>query len=180
MLSASYPDTIIKDLEPYKDIVFVLDAKYKKIDTLPNEYDIFKQIRYAIYIENKLKKETNRKYHIINAFILPKDLPKDIIRVENYYAKSEDLENKIYVVYMDTKSIILDSKNTMKRALELLAKIDGLIQMIENKEKKGSLSEKLEEYIKKATKDSVWGDEIIDKLMEFIETAYPSLRSVCQ
>ena len=86
-IQPSKPDTIIKDnnnLKEFKDIVFLLDAKYKhtgnNFEGFPNEYEIFKQIRYKIYLEKKLR--DNKDYRkIINAFILPKPL-EEIVKVE--------------------------------------------------------------------------------------------------
>lgn len=172
----SYPDTIIRDEDSYKQIAFILDAKYKKIGSLPNEYDIFKQIRYAKYIDNKLKEETGKQYKIINAFIMPQDLPNDIIKIENYYARSEDLEERIFVVYVDMKSMILANKNTVKKLLELLVRTDEMIQMIEKNEMdKKEIAKSLKKYRTEATTESVWGSQMADKLEDFIKRAYPSL-----
>lgn len=130
------PDTIIKNMEGYEDKVFVLDAKYYREGHLPGEYDIFKQTRYGEYARNILDYKEEKDKRIINAFILPKNLEKEnkIIELKKYYARCENAQDiyaneekrklkdyeRIYVMYVNTKSLILDTKNTMKKVLELL------------------------------------------------------------
>lgn len=116
IIQPSQPDTImIDDKNKY---VFIFDAKYYKEDNLPNEYDIFKQIRYGEYVRNELKIKFNKNYKIINAFILPKSLEENF-EIMNYYATSiKDREadydyEKIYVIYVDTKSLIDNPKKVI-------------------------------------------------------------------
>ena len=125
----SYPDTII-DLDEYKEI-FLLDAKYHGVSdengimrNYPNEYEIFKQHRYKDYLKKHLNND--RKNSIIkNAFVIPKELKDCKAKMEDFYAISEDLkdllEERIYVIYVDTKSLITDTKNTMKEVTNILA-----------------------------------------------------------
>lgn len=112
-------DTIIldnKELPEYKDIVYVMDAKYRS--GYFNEYDIFKQIRYKKYCESILDK----KYKDIkNIFVLPKNLIKEkkIVEIEKFYATSVDcLDEKIIIAYVDTKSLLFETKKTIKCLLE--------------------------------------------------------------
>ena len=108
----SQPDTIY--IDDRSKTIFVLDAKYYAHD-LPNEYDVFKQTRYADFIrkinENDIKKQKYKDYRIINAFVLPKKVD-NIVEVQDYFAYSLDgrkkisKENIIYVVYVDTKEMI--------------------------------------------------------------------------
>lgn len=118
----SLPDTIIIDndeLPQFKNDVFILDAKYK--GSLPNEYDIFKQIRYKKYLQNVLNRENIKYKNIENVFILPNDLQEtnDNVKIEKYYATCKDYidTERIFVVYVDTKSLIFDTKNIMKEVL---------------------------------------------------------------
>ena len=101
----SRPDTIIEQ----DDVLFLLDAKYKKIGNLPNEYDIFKQIRYEEWLAKKKKSKK-----IINAFLLPNHLESGRVKIEKFYATSVDKEDKkIYVVYVDMKNLIVEPEKTM-------------------------------------------------------------------
>ncbi len=124
---SSIIDTIVKDFDPYLEYVFVLDAKYYAKGALPGEYDIFKQTRYGEYVKRKLEKDGEHK-KIINAFVLPANLGDRKVEVAPFYAKCdreqianimEDYE-KIFVVYVDTRNLIKDTKTTMKKVLETL------------------------------------------------------------
>ena len=115
----SQPDTIIlnnQNLPKLKNTAFILDSKYR--GDLPNEYDIFKQIRYKQYFKTKISKKYNKIY---NVFVLPKNLQIEnkIINIEKYYATSEDYEKKekIYIAYVDTKELITNPQETMKKLL---------------------------------------------------------------
>lgn len=121
------PDTIIK--EDNSEYVYLLDAKYYKIGNLPREYDIFKQVRYGEYLYECLEKE-NAKRIIINAFILPyKSENLEKVKVEDFYAKLKNIKDdekakktyeKIYVVYVDTRSFIENPRKVSRNIIEKL------------------------------------------------------------
>ena len=125
----SYPDTIIDLPDKYKEI-FLLDAKYHGVSNengilknYPNEYEIFKQHRYKDYLKKELDKD--RKECVIkNAFIIPKELTDSKAKMEKFYAISKDLEylidERIFIIYVDTKSLITDTKNTMQEVIDIL------------------------------------------------------------
>ncbi len=126
-VKSSIIDTIVKDFDPYIEYVFVLDAKYYAKGALPGEYDIFKQTRYGEYVKRTLEKDGEHK-KIINAFVLPANLEGNKVKIASFYAKCdreqkanivEDYE-KIFVVYVDTRTLIKDTKTTMKEVLEAL------------------------------------------------------------
>lgn len=127
----SYPDTIIDLPQEYNEI-FLLDAKYHGVNNengllknYPNEYEIFKQHRYKNYLQKQLKNE--RKNCVIkNAFVIPKQLQNSKAKMEDFYAISSDLEEegideRIYIIYVDTKSLIIDTKGTMKKVMDILS-----------------------------------------------------------
>lgn len=123
-VNSQIPDTIIKNYKNYEEYVFVLDAKYYRIKTFPNEYDIFKQIRYGQYAQNKVQKE-NPNLKVINAFILPNNLGQKIVEIQEFYARLEENKNeKIYVVYVDTKGLIHNTKEVMGKVIEELVKLN--------------------------------------------------------
>ena len=124
-VNPSIPDTIVKDLKGYEEYVFILDAKYYKIGNFPNEYDIFKQTRYGEYVENILQGK-NEKRKIINAFILPNTLNDAKIEIKDFYAKIDKETSKlksyekIFLVYVDTRTLISNPEATMYFVLEKL------------------------------------------------------------
>lgn len=127
------PDTIIK--EESSEYVYLLDAKYYKIGNLPGEYDIFKQVRYGEYLYECLEKEfkdknEKNKLTIINAFVLPNINTKKV-EVQDFYAKLKEVKGakkqkksyeKIYVVYVDTRSFIESPREVSKIIVEQLRK----------------------------------------------------------
>ena len=120
-VNPSQPDTIY--IDDNNKIIYVLDAKYYALNNLPNEYDIFKQTRYAEYVRKQnvknAKKNKYKNYKIINAFVLPNEV-KETVKIENFFAYSEDggknilLDNIIYIVYVDTKAMINNPKQTVE------------------------------------------------------------------
>lgn len=116
-----FPDTII-DKEDLK-YIYVLDAKYYPENSLPEEYSIFKQIRYGQHVSKIRHKD------VINAFILPKKLKNKNVEISLYgrlldsVTESEiNSYEKIYVVYVDTKSFIAKPKEVLQEIIEKLNK----------------------------------------------------------
>ena len=114
-----FPDTIINSSD--SKYIYILDAKYYSEGNLPEEYSIFKQIRYGQHV-NKIKQK-----EVLNAFILPKRLENKDIEI-NICGKlmdnrsENDLESyeKIYVVYVDTKSFIEKPKEILQEIIKEL------------------------------------------------------------
>lgn len=114
-----FPDTII-NRENLK-YIYVLDAKYYPEGSLPEEYSIFKQIRYGQHV-NKIKQK-----EVINAFVLPKKLEDKNIEI-NIFGRLLDNNTeselksyeKIYVVYVDTKRFISKPKEILQEIIEEL------------------------------------------------------------
>lgn len=113
------PDTVIKAQKGYEEFIFLLDAKYYEVGTFPNEYDIFKQVRYEEYITEKTKNE----YIILNAFVLPGK--KEEVEIMPFYGRLDysSLEHKIYVVYVNTKELMKDREKVIKEVMEKLVKV---------------------------------------------------------
>lgn len=122
-IDSSLPDTIVMDdiKNPHK--VYLFDAKYKEEGKLPNEYDIFKQVRYMIYLKELLKKQLSEedfaKAQFKNAFILPKYLEDKLLEISPFYATTLDLKKKekIYVVYVNTKYLINNAQNVIRQVM---------------------------------------------------------------
>lgn len=112
------PDTIV---EKEAD-VFVLDAKYYRKESLPDQKDIFKQVRYGEYVYH-----SSGGKRVINAFILPNCLKGEKKVVVTGYAmlengtEFEEKERKSYekvlVCYVDTKSLIEKPEEMMEMVL---------------------------------------------------------------
>ena len=113
------PDTIV---EGQNGKIYVLDAKYYRIGHLPDQYNIFKQVRYGEYVNI-----VSEKKDIINAFILPANLGPNNIVVKGYAKLEKSASNndyeKILVCYVDTKSLIAEPEAVMQKVLE---KLDNL------------------------------------------------------
>ncbi len=114
-----FPDTIVnrEDLK----YIYVLDAKYYPEDSLPEEYSIFKQVRYGQHV-SKIKQKK-----VINAFILPKKLNNKNIEISIFgklldsVTESElNSYEKIYVVYVDTRNFIAKPKEVMQEMIKKL------------------------------------------------------------
>ncbi len=122
-IDSSLPDTIVMDDIENPCKVYLFDAKYKEEGKLPNEYDIFKQIRYMTYLKGLLKKKlSNKKFKNVqfkNAFILPKNLEDKLLEIAPFYATTLDLKEKekIYVVYVNTKYLIENAQNVIKQVM---------------------------------------------------------------
>lgn len=110
------PDTIV---ESQDGKIYVLDAKYYRIGHLPDQYNIFKQVRYGEYVN-----VVSGKKDIINAFILPGNLGKNNIIVKGYAtlnkSKTDNTYEKIMVCYVDTKSLIEEPEVVMEKVLKEL------------------------------------------------------------
>ncbi len=108
------PDTIV---EGQNGKIYVLDAKYYRIGHLPDQYNIFKQVRYGEYVNI-----VSEKKDIINAFILPANLGHNNIAVKGYAKLEKSNSNndyeKILVCYVDTKSLIAEPEAVMQKVLE--------------------------------------------------------------
>lgn len=108
------PDTIV---EGQNGKIYVLDAKYYRIGHLPDQYNIFKQVRYGEYVNI-----VSEKKDIINAFILPANLGHNNIAVKGYAKLEKSNSNndyeKILVCYVDTKSLIAEPEAVMPKVLE--------------------------------------------------------------
>lgn len=113
------PDTIV---EGQNGKIYVLDAKYYRIGHLPDQYNIFKQVRYGEYVNI-----VSEKKDIINAFILPANLGPNNIVVKGYAKLEKSASNndyeKILVCYVDTRSLITEPEAVMQKVLE---KLDNL------------------------------------------------------
>ena len=113
------PDTIV---ESQNGKIYVLDAKYYRIGHLPDQYNIFKQVRYGEYVNI-----VSGKNDIINAFILPANLGPNNVVVKGYAKLEKSNSNndyeKILVCYVDTKSLISEPEAVMQKVLE---KLDSL------------------------------------------------------
>ena len=101
--------------------IYVLDAKYYPEDSLPEEYSIFKQVRYGQHV-SKIKQKK-----VINAFILPKKLNNKNIEISIFgklldsVTESElNSYEKIYVVYVDTRNFIAKPKEVMQEMIKKL------------------------------------------------------------
>lgn len=110
------PDTIV---EGQNGKIYVLDAKYYRIGHLPDQYNIFKQVRYGEYVNI-----VSGRKDIINAFILPANLGSNNIAVKGYAKLEKSNSNndyeKILVCYVDTKSLIAEPEAVMQKVLEKL------------------------------------------------------------
>lgn len=110
------PDTIV---EGKNGKIYVLDAKYYRIGHLPDQYNIFKQVRYGEYVEF-----VSGNSDIINAFVLPANLGSDKVSVKCYAkldkASTNNDYEKIMVCYVDTKSLIENPEHIMEMVLEKL------------------------------------------------------------
>lgn len=110
------PDTIV---EWQNGKIYVLDAKYYRIGHLPDQYNIFKQVRYEEYVNI-----VSGRKDIINAFILPANLGSNNIAVKGYAKLEKSNSNndyeKILVCYVDTKSLIAEPEAVMQKVLEKL------------------------------------------------------------
>lgn len=113
------PDTIV---EGQNGKIYVLDAKYYRIGHLPDQYNIFKQVRYGEYVNI-----VSGRKDIINAFVLPANLGPNNIAVKGYAKLEKSNSNndyeKILVCYVDTKSLIAEPEAVMQKVLE---KLDNL------------------------------------------------------
>ena len=113
------PDTIV---EGQNGKIYVLEAKYYRIGHLPDQYNIFKQVRYGEYVNI-----VSEKKDIINAFILPANLGPNNIVVKGYAKLEKSASNndyeKILVCYVDTRSLITEPEAVMQKVLE---KLDNL------------------------------------------------------
>lgn len=113
------PDTIV---EWQNGKIYVLDAKYYRIGHLPDQYNIFKQVRYGEYVNI-----VSGRKDIINAFVLPANLGPNNIAVKGYAKLEKSNSNndyeKILVCYVDTKSLIAEPEAVMQKVLE---KLDNL------------------------------------------------------
>ena len=130
MSDPSLPDTIVNDKNQFKaygNLVFLLDAKYKAIGKNPNEYEVFKQVRYGTSLKENIKGK-----EILNAFILPGNLEEEV-KIMDYYACIDDSDEKIYVVYVDTRKLILETERIMKKVLDRLKKRYELNKKVINK-----------------------------------------------
>lgn len=110
------PDTIV---EGQNGKIYVLDAKYYRIGHLPDQYNIFKQVRYGEYVNI-----VSGRKDIINAFVLPANLGPNNIAVKGYAKLEKSNSNndyeKILVCYVDTKSLIAEPEAVMQKVLEKL------------------------------------------------------------
>ncbi len=110
------PDTIV---EGQNGKIYVLDAKYYRIGHLPDQYNIFKQVRYGEYVNI-----VSGRKDIINAFVLPANLGPNNIAVKGYAKLEKSNSNndyeKILVCYVDTKSLISEPEAVMQKVLEKL------------------------------------------------------------
>ena len=108
------PDTIV---EGQNGKIYVLDAKYYRIGHLPDQYNIFKQVRYGEYVNI-----VSGRKDIINAFVLPANLGPNNIVVKGYAKLEKSNSNndyeKILVCYVDTKSLIAEPEAVMQKVLE--------------------------------------------------------------
>lgn len=108
------PDTIV---EGQNGKIYVLDAKYYRIGHLPDQYNIFKQVRYGEYVNI-----VSGRKDIINAFVLPVNLGPNNIAVKGYAKLEKSNSNndyeKILVCYVDTKSLIAEPEAVMQKVLE--------------------------------------------------------------
>ena len=108
------PDTIV---EGQNGKIYVLDAKYYRIGHLPDQYNIFKQVRYGEYVNI-----VSGRKDIINAFVLPANLGPNNRAVKGYAKLEKSNSNndyeKILVCYVDTKSLIAEPEAVMQKVLE--------------------------------------------------------------
>ena len=110
------PDTIV---EGQNGKIYVLDAKYYRIGHLPDQYNIFKQVRYGEYVNI-----VSGRKDIINAFVLPANLGPNNIAVKGYAKLEKSNSNndyeKILVCYVDTKSLIAEPEVVMQKVLDTI------------------------------------------------------------
>ncbi len=110
------PDTIV---EGQNGKIYVLDAKYYRIGHLPDQYNIFKQVRYGEYVNI-----VSGRKDIINAFVLPANLGPNNIAVKGYAKLEKSNSNndyeKILVCYVDTKSLIAEPEAVMQKVLDTI------------------------------------------------------------
>lgn len=110
------PDTIV---EGQNGKIYVLDAKYYRIGHLPDQYNIFKQVRYGEYVNI-----VSGRKDIINAFVLPANLGPNNIAVKGYAKLEKSNSNndyeKILVCYVDTKSLIAEPQAVMQKVLDTI------------------------------------------------------------
>lgn len=110
------PDTIV---DGQNGKIYVLDAKYYRIGHLPDQYNIFKQVRYGEYVNI-----VSGRKDIINAFVLPANLGPNNIAVKGYAKLEKSNSNndyeKILVCYVDTKSLIAEPEAVMQKVLDTI------------------------------------------------------------
>ncbi len=111
---------LLPDITVEKDKkIVIMDAKYYKLESLPQSADICKQLFYGQYIMNE-----NKKSKIMNVFILPQKVTNEMHKQHFFqvgYANAEHLNEKhrIWTYYLDTKSVMMNRK-IMKDVLEEL------------------------------------------------------------
>ena len=111
------PDTIV---EGQNGKIYVLDAKYYRIGHLPDQYNIFKQVRYGEYVNI-----VSGRKDIINAFVLPANLGPNNIAVKGY-AKHE---SETLIAVIEKRGSNYDSM-TEEQKIESGAAISSVIPNI--------------------------------------------------
>lgn len=98
--SSQKPDIIIEST----NYLYIIDAKYYKINTLPQSSDIHKQLCYATYINNHTSKK------IINIFLLPNLITTHPNYLYHGYATASNFSSQnggqIKTYYLDTKTLL--------------------------------------------------------------------------
>ena len=100
-VSKLVPDIVFED----ENYIYIVDAKYYKIGSLPQTSDISKQLIYAMYISRKIKNKP-----IKNIFLLPNTLDINNPILDYGYATME-IENstkniKVETYFIDTKYVL--------------------------------------------------------------------------
>ncbi len=111
--SSLIPDIIVEDT----NYIYLIDAKYYKINTLPQTSDILKQLFYANYISKYKKKK------IKNIFLLPNNIPDNEKIKYLGFATTDTFQHKnggkIDTYYLDTKTILTNPQNILNKILEI-------------------------------------------------------------
>ena len=101
--------SLIPDIIFIKDkVIYIIDAKYYKINTFPQTQDISKQLFYAMYLKEKYP-----NYKINNIFLLPNSLDTDTKYLGYATIKAYEQENggKINTFYVNTKKLLTSNIN---------------------------------------------------------------------
>lgn len=110
--SSLIPDIIVED----KTNIYIIDAKYYKVNTLPQTSDILKQLFYASYISQYKQKI------IKNLFLLPNNIstPDKIkfLGIATTDTFQHQNGGKIETYYLDTKTIISTPQTILNQILK--------------------------------------------------------------